>query len=75
MTKINKVNINKEKCKSCGYCILFCAKKNLSLSKNFNAKGYAWVEFNDGEGKCNSCALCALMCPEAAIEVYKEEKK
>ncbi|OGF51432.1 MAG: hypothetical protein A2044_00150 [Candidatus Firestonebacteria bacterium GWA2_43_8] len=75
MSKSEKVVINKERCKSCGYCILYCNKKNLSLSKNFNTKGYVYAEFDDKDGKCNSCALCALMCPDAAIEVYKEEKK
>ncbi|OGF50914.1 MAG: hypothetical protein A2231_09900 [Candidatus Firestonebacteria bacterium RIFOXYA2_FULL_40_8] len=75
MNKGQKVNIEKEKCKSCGYCIHFCNKGNLSLSKAVNTRGYLYIEFNDKENKCNSCALCALMCPEAAIEVYKEEKK
>ncbi|MFH1074738.1 MAG: 4Fe-4S dicluster domain-containing protein [Candidatus Firestonebacteria bacterium] len=75
MSGFQKVSIDREKCKSCGYCILYCNKNNLSLSKSFNARGYLYVEFNDKEGKCNSCALCAIMCPEAAIKVRKEEKK
>ena len=66
-----KVNIEKEKCKSCGYCILYCNKANLSIGKKANSRGYFYVEFLDKDNKCNSCALCALMCPEAAIQVYK----
>ncbi|MCX5776443.1 MAG: 4Fe-4S dicluster domain-containing protein [Candidatus Firestonebacteria bacterium] len=68
-----KVIINKEKCKGCGYCIEFCNKKNLAFSAGYNQKNFLYPEFTDRENKCNSCALCALMCPEAAIEVYKEK--
>lgn len=70
-----KVKIDRERCKSCGYCLVYCNKSNLVIGKKTNTRGHFYVEFNDKDGKCNSCALCAMMCPEAAIEVYKEEKK
>jgi len=63
--------IDKEFCKSCGYCIEFCSEDLISLSDNLNAKGYYHVEFMDENG-CTGCATCALVCPEAAIEVYRE---
>ena len=52
----------------------FCTKKNIKLAKAMNARGFFFAEFEDKEGKCNGCGLCYLMCPDAAIEVYKEEK-
>ncbi len=75
MSKEPKVKIAEEKCKSCGYCVLFCTKGNLQTGKKANARGFLYIDFEDKNGKCNSCGLCALMCPEAAIEVFKEEKK
>ncbi len=75
MSKEIKVKIDKEKCKSCGFCVLYCAKGILFTGKKNNAKGFFYIEFDDKLNKCNSCAICALMCPEAAIEVFKEDKK
>ncbi len=64
-----KVEIRKELCKSCGYCIKFCPKNVLALSKKVNAKGYEYVtSVNDD---CIGCCSCARMCPAGAIDVYK----
>lgn len=71
---MKKVKINMEKCKSCSYCVAFCGKKLINLSKDINPKGYLYAEFDDPEDKCISCTLCAVMCPDACIEVYKDDK-
>ncbi len=64
------IEIDREVCKGCEMCILFCPKKSISVSSTLNASGYIPVTFNDG-GECNGCAICATVCPEVAIEVYR----
>lgn len=65
-----KVEIVKERCKSCGYCIKYCPKDVLNIGKKVNSKGYEYVEPINPE-KCIGCCICARMCPDGAIEVYK----
>ena len=65
-----KVEVLKELCKSCLYCMQVCPKKVLGLGKEVNTKGYQYmVPVKPDE--CTGCTLCATMCPDAAIEVYK----
>ena len=71
---MGKIIINKEYCKGCELCTTACSFKLIRLGKEFNRSGYYVAEFVDPEGKCTGCALCAEMCPDAAIEVWKEEK-
>ena len=65
-----KIEIDKELCKSCLYCINTCPLKILRISEHVNVKGYQYAEQIDPE-KCTGCAMCATMCPEAAIEVWR----
>ncbi len=65
------IQIDKSRCKGCGFCIEFCPKDCISLSDELNLKGY-YVAAPDGGDGCNGCGTCALMCPEVAIEVVKE---
>lgn len=61
-------------CKSCQLCIGFCPKKNIVLSSDLNARGYLPAQPGT-KNLCTGCGICALMCPEAAIEVYRDDKK
>lgn len=65
-----KIEILKELCKSCLYCIETCPKKVIDLGKEVNTKGYQYVVAVNPDA-CVGCTLCATMCPDAAIEVYK----
>ncbi|MGN0659571.1 MAG: ferredoxin family protein [Emergencia sp.] len=64
-----KVEIKAELCKSCGYCIRFCPKDVLALSRKVNSKGYEYVAPVNED--CIGCCSCARMCPAGAIDVYK----
>ena len=69
-----KIEINREMCKGCSYCMAACPKGVISMEKSFNRMGYfpARSEHSD---KCTGCALCARMCPEIAIEVWASDNK
>ena len=66
-----EITITESLCKGCGYCVHFCNRGCLTLSKEkFTSLGMALPVFSDPE-KCNACSICAWMCPDFAIEVYK----
>ncbi|MEW6368186.1 MAG: 4Fe-4S dicluster domain-containing protein [Acidobacteriota bacterium] len=53
------------RCKGCQYCVEFCPMKVLSLSADYNAKGYRYPKVaND---LCIVCHLCETICPDYAI--------
>lgn len=68
---MNKVQINFERCKECGYCVRFCPKQIIIIGDKINKKSYYPPVLTTPE-KCIACGLCARVCPEAAIEVVKD---
>jgi len=65
------IEIEAERCKECGLCIITCKHSLIRKGSSYNAKGYLPAEFEDSDHKCNACTLCAVVCPEVAIEVYR----
>lgn len=65
-----KVEVESERCKSCGLCVAICPKKVLKIGTNANLKGYYFVETSEPES-CIGCALCGMVCPDIALEIYK----
>jgi 2-oxoglutarate ferredoxin oxidoreductase subunit delta len=65
----NKVKINKEKCKSCGYCVADCPRKALSFSGSLNEKGYNYVQVDDA--LCVGCGTCYRVCPDCVFEIVE----
>ena len=57
-----KINVVKERCKSCGYCIKFCPKN--VLEKDEDGQPFA-ARPED----CIGCRLCEMRCPDFAISV------
>ena len=60
------VHLIEERCKGCGFCVEYCPKDVLVLSKGFNRKGYHPPEVVR-EGECGNCNLCEMICPDFAI--------
>lgn len=67
------VIINSIMCKGCGYCIKFCPKHILEMSKERSQRGH-FYPVNINKDDCTNCAICALVCPEAAIEVATDKE-
>ncbi len=70
-----KIIIDIEICKGCLYCVEACPNGIIKAADRLNTKGYYPADFNPSEDNgCTACTLCAISCPEAAIEVYRDEK-
>jgi 2-oxoglutarate ferredoxin oxidoreductase subunit delta len=68
------VTINWNWCKGCGFCVGFCPTKALTLSTEYNAKGYHPPVVTSPDD-CRNCEFCQTICPEFAIYVRKQEEE
>lgn len=61
-------------CKGCELCASACPQNVIALDMDrLTPKGYHPAHLvSDG---CTGCAICAIICPDAAITVYREDKK
>jgi len=68
------VEIERELCKGCSFCVEYCPPKCLELDKAFNAKGYHPPILARAD-ECTGCDLCGLYCPDFAIFGFRLDKK
>jgi 2-oxoglutarate ferredoxin oxidoreductase subunit delta len=68
-----KVQIDKERCKGCGYCVEFCPRKALIMSLEIGPKGYHPAEVVD-DSKCLDCRFCESICPEFGIKLSTDKE-
>ena len=63
-----QITVIPARCKGCGLCETYCPRRVLSMSTEFNAKGYHIPQVAEADA-CVACGLCQIMCPEFAIYV------
>ncbi|HCX90620.1 MAG: 2-oxoacid:acceptor oxidoreductase [Deltaproteobacteria bacterium CG12_big_fil_rev_8_21_14_0_65_43_10] len=68
--KAIEVEINKEFCKGCSFCVDSCPKECLIMGEEINSVGYNFPVFINQED-CTGCGACSFLCPDIAIEVYQ----
>ncbi len=69
-----ELHIINDRCKGCEFCVQYCPKDVLEMSKEFNVKGYHYptaVRPDD----CVNCGLCEMICPEFAIYCVSTNEK
>lgn len=67
---MERVVVERDKCKGCRLCVYACPLNLLFISSRPNNKGYYPAEISDNS-QCTSCAACARMCPDAALSIYR----
>lgn len=64
------IEVDMEKCKGCGLCVVACPTHVIQLAKNVNGKGYNYAQMDKPE-ECIGCTNCSLVCPDSVITVYR----
>ncbi|MFC1919386.1 ferredoxin family protein [Chloroflexota bacterium] len=62
------VDIDKVRCKGCGFCVDFCPKEVLKMGTELNPKGYLLAVAGESV-ICHACGYCEAVCPEFAIKI------
>ena len=62
--RVNRPVFNKEKCKNCMMCFLYCPDSSVVIEDQ-KVKGFDYMH-------CKGCGICAKACPFKAISMVKE---
>lgn len=73
-TPKGSVVINEERCKGCTFCVEFCPKGALAMSRRLNRRGYRLPELAAPD-QCIGCDMCGTYCPDFAIKGYRLKKR
>ncbi len=67
-----KIVIDKDRCKGCEYCQMYCPKDCIEMSREINVHGVHFAQCAKPD-ECIACSMCARMCPDVCIEVYERK--
>ena len=65
---MERVVIDKERCKGCELCVKACPQQILAMSTEINIKGYFYSQVAE-QPRCIGCRICAITCPDVAIQI------
>ena len=69
------IEVNDLYCKGCELCLSACPPQVLELDmERLTPKGYHPAYMVNPEA-CTGCGICATVCPDAAITVYRYDRK
>ena len=63
-----RIDVIKNRCKGCGFCVEFCPRHVLRQSSETNRNGFHTVYAGKSE-ECTGCNICTMICPDFAISV------
>ena len=61
-----EIHLILDRCKGCEFCVEFCPRGVLEMSKDYNTKGYHYPVVAEPEN-CVECDLCEVLCPDFAL--------
>ncbi|MBR6701257.1 MAG: 4Fe-4S binding protein [Firmicutes bacterium] len=62
--RVNRPVFDKEKCKNCMMCFLYCPDSSVVVKEEC-VQGFDYMH-------CKGCGICAKVCPFGAIDMVKE---
>lgn len=71
MTMSEKVSVDFNACKECGYCSIVCPRDVFEKGSEYNGRGYLAYTAAHPEN-CIGCLKCFYACPDFAVTVRKE---
>jgi len=60
------IEVDKEKCFSCGSCVALCPVEAISVAQDYS------IEFNKEKCVGSTCSICVDACPAKAIKSIKQ---
>ena len=65
-----KAIVDKNRCKACGLCTVYCPKNAIRMTDELNEHGYKHVAVDPA--LCVGCGICYTVCPDGVFSIKEE---